>query len=254
MRISSYNINGVRAAHKKGFVDWVNESDPDIICLQELRADQKQIPEEITALNYHQYYYSAEKKGYSGVAIFSKEEPTSVTKGIGIDWIDQEGRVIIAEYEYFRVMSVYIPSGSSGDHRQELKMKFLSDFIPFARQFVGGDKQMIICGDFNICHKEIDIHNPEKQHKTSGFLPEERDWVTNFLEIGYDDVFRELNPDIPDLYSWWSYRAASKQRNKGWRIDYHMATEGISRKAKKSEIERKWNISDHVPVTIEYDL
>ena len=254
MKISSYNINGIRAANKKGFTGWVQESNPDIICIQELRADELQIPQEISILDYYQYYHTAEKKGYSGVSIFSKKEPISVTKGMGVDWIDREGRVLIAEYEEFEIMSVYIPSGSSGDLRQELKMEFLDDFIQYTEQFVNNRKPMLICGDFNICHKEIDIHNPEKQHKTSGFLPEERAWVTDFLDAGYEDVFRKLNPDTPDLYSWWSYRAASKQRNKGWRIDYHMATKEISQRAKKSEIEKKWNISDHAPVTIEYDL
>ncbi len=247
-------MNGIRAAHRKGFVDWVSESDPDIICVQELRAGENQVPDEIQELDYHQYNHTAEKKGYSGVSILTKAEPLSVTEGIGVDWIDSEGRVLIAEFESFNIMSVYIPSGSSGDHRQELKMKFLEEFIRFCEQFPGKAKPMLICGDFNICHKEIDIHNPDKQHNTSGFLPEERAWVTEFLNTGYEDVFRKLHPDVPHLYSWWSYRAASKERNKGWRIDYHMATKELAEKAKKAVIEKKWDISDHAPVTVEYEI
>ena len=151
-------------------------------------------------------------------------------------------------------MSVYIPSGSSGDHRQDLKMKFLEDFIYFAKPFTNQEKPMLICGDFNICHRDIDIHNPSQQQNSSGFLPEERAWVTEFLKCGYEDVFRKLNEGVPDLYSWWSYRAASKQRNKGWRIDYHMATPELAEKAKNAFIEKKWDISDHAPVTVDYEL
>ncbi|MCR9133058.1 MAG: exodeoxyribonuclease III [bacterium] len=254
IKISSYNINGVRAAHRKGFVDWVEQSNPDIICIQELRADETQIPPEIGELKYHQHIFSAEKKGYSGVAIFSKNEVPEIKHGMGIEWIDGEGRVITAEYEALRVVSAYFPSGTTGDVRQEMKMKFLADFHSWAAQFVSDDKPTVICGDFNICHEAIDIHNPDKQHKTSGFLPEERAWVTDFLATGFEDVFRNLHPGEKDLYSWWSYRAGSKGKNKGWRIDYQMATPALAAKANEAVIEKEWDISDHAPVTITYDL
>lgn len=253
-KISSYNVNGIRAAHRKGFVDWVEESDPDIICIQELRATEKQVPIDIKDLEYQEYYHVAEKKGYSGVAIYSKEEPIQVETGIGVDWIDSEGRIIMAEYDKFRVFSVYAPSGTTGDVRQDMKMDFLDKFIQFGEKFSNDDKPSVFCGDFNICHTEIDIHNPEKQHKTSGFLPEEREWVSDFLERGYEDVFRLLHPEKTDLYSWWSYRAASKERNKGWRIDYHLATPDMAKVAKQAEIEKKWDLSDHAPVSISYDI
>lgn len=254
IKISSYNVNGIRAAHRKGFTDWVEESAPDIICLQELRALEHQIPDDIKALDYHESYHVAEKKGYSGVGIYSKEEPLNVEEGIGEDWIDAEGRIIMAEFDTLRVFSVYAPSGTTGDIRQDMKMDFLEKFIRFGEQFAGDEKPSVFCGDFNICHTEIDIHNPSKQHKTSGFLPEERQWVSDFLNTGYEDVFRKLHPGKEDLYSWWSYRAASKERNKGWRIDYHLATPELARKAQQAEIEMKWDLSDHAPVSISYDI
>lgn len=254
IKISSYNVNGIRAAHRKGFTDWVEESKPDIICIQELRALEKQIPKDIKELEYHEAYHVAEKKGYSGVAIYSKDEPILIEEGIGEDWIDAEGRVIMTEFEKLRVFSVYAPSGTTGDIRQDMKMDFLDKFIRFGEQFTKDEKPTVFCGDFNICHTEIDIHNPSKQHKTSGFLPEERQWVTDFLEAGYEDVFRNLHPGKKDLYSWWSYRAASKERNKGWRIDYHLASPELAKKAVNAEIEAKWDLSDHAPVTIEYEL
>lgn len=253
-KISSYNVNGIRAAHRKGFVDWVEESDPDIICIQELRATEKQIPKDIRELDYHEHYHVAEKKGYSGVAIYTKEEPIHVESGIGVDWIDAEGRIIMAEYDSFRVFSVYAPSGTTGDIRQDMKMDFLDKFIQFGERFTKDNKPSVFCGDFNICHTEIDIHNPDKQHKTSGFLPEERQWVSEFLDRGYEDVFRKLHPEKKDMYSWWSYRAASKERNKGWRIDYHLATRDLSGSAVEAEIEKKWDLSDHAPVSITYDI
>lgn len=254
IKISSYNVNGIRAAHRKGFADWVEESNPDVICIQEMRALESQIPKEIKELGYHKYYHEAEKKGYSGVAIYSKQEPIKVSAGLGVDWVDKEGRVLMAEFDAFRVFSVYAPSGTTGDVRQDMKMDFLDDFIRFGKNWVNDEKPTVFCGDFNICHTEIDIHNPSKQHNTSGFLPEERAWVTDFLEAGYYDVFRELHPDKTDLYSWWSYRAASKKRNKGWRIDYHLATTELANRAKSAEIEKKWDISDHAPVSISYDI
>lgn len=254
IKISSYNVNGMRAAHRKGFADWANESTPDIICLQEVRCDPDQIPEDIHKLGYKGFYHCAQKKGYSGVGILTRAEPNKVKTGMGVDWIDAEGRVLTLEYDNYRVCSVYAPSGTTGDIRQELKMKFLDDFLRFGKSYLADGKPTIFCGDFNICHTEIDIHNPVQNKNTSGFLPEEREWVTKFLNTGYVDTFRKKHMGVKDLYSWWSYRAASKKRNKGWRIDYHLATPELAEKAVEAEIEREWNISDHASVTIKYDI
>ncbi|SMO45518.1 exodeoxyribonuclease III [Fodinibius sediminis] len=254
LKISSLNLNGIRAAHRRGFKDWIAQSNPDIICLQELRAMEHQVPGPIQSLNYHAFYHTAEKKGYSGVGILSREEPISVQDGIGVDWIDQEGRVIMAEYTDLTVFSIYAPSGTTGDARQELKMEFLDVFLPFAHQHLEGDKPVVFCGDFNICHRPIDIHNPKRNKNTSGFLPEERKWVSLLLDTGFEDVYRRLHEGEPDLYSWWSYRAASKERNKGWRIDYHMTSPELLDAAEEAVIEKDWDLSDHAPVTISYNL
>ncbi len=254
LKISSYNINGIRAAHRKGILEWLDQSTPDILCLQETRAEKEQFPDEILDLGYHKSFVSAEKKGYSGVSIFTKQEPLAVEEGMNVEWIDREGRIIMNEFDEFKIYSVYVPSGTTGDHRQDLKMKFLDDFYQFGESVLNDEKPAIICGDFNICHTEIDIHNPKQNKNTSGFLIEEREWVSSFLELGFVDVFRDLHKDVPDLYSWWSYRARSKEKNKGWRIDYHFAPPKLASKAKEAVIEKDWDMSDHAPVTISYDL
>ena len=254
IKISSFNVNGIRAAHRKGFGNWVEQSDPDIICIQETRALESQIPGSVQKLEYHQNYHIAEKKGYSGVAIFSKEEPVAIREGIGVDWIDAEGRVMMAEFENIIVFSIYAPSGTTGDVRQDLKMEFLDHFLPFAQKYLSKEKPVVFCGDFNICHTEIDIHNPKQNANTSGFLKEEREWVTSLLETGFEDIYRRLHEGETDLYSWWSYRAASKERNKGWRIDYHMGSPKLLDAAKEAEIEMEWDLSDHAPVSISYEI
>jgi exodeoxyribonuclease III len=252
--ISSLNVNGIRAAERKGFSDWIKRSGPDIICLQELKAVEHQVPARILKQGYHGFFFPAVKKGYSGVGILTKSEPISVSAGMGIDWIDEEGRIIRAEFEGFRVLSVYAPSGTSGGIRQELKYRFLDDFNLFSAPFCHDDKPTILCGDFNIAHREIDIHNPVANRNTSGFLPEERDWFSGYLESGFTDAFRNHLGDIPDQYSWWTYRTAAKDRNKGWRIDYHLTTHHLRHSVMHAVIERELNVSDHVPVTITYDL
>lgn len=254
LKISSYNINGIRAAHRKGILEWFDESNPDIICLQETRAEEHQIPQEILDLGYKKSYFNAEKKGYSGVSIFTKHKPVHIEYGMGIEWIDNEGRIIMNEFDEFKIYSVYVPSGTTGDKRQDLKMKFLDDFYAFGETVMNDEKPSIICGDFNICHTEIDIHNPKQNKNTSGFLIEEREWVSSFLELGFVDVFRSLHKDETDLYSWWSYRARSKEKNKGWRIDYHFAHPKVAQKAIEAKIEMEWDMSDHAPVTITYDI
>lgn len=254
LKISSLNCNGIRAAHRHGITDWIDECDPDIICLQELRAMEHQVPNPIQDSEYHAVYHTAEKKGYSGVGILSKEEPIRTVKGMGVDWIDSEGRVIMAEFEDLIAFSIYAPSGTTGDERQDLKMEFLDHFLPFAQEFLSHYKPVVFCGDYNICHKAIDIHHPKRSHNTSGFLPEEREWVTKLLETGFEDVYRRLHEGEPDLYSWWSYRAASKDRNKGWRIDYHMSSPDLLEAAQEADIEMSWDLSDHAPVTISYNI
>lgn len=254
LKISSLNVNGIRAAHRHGFAKWVNQTNPDIICLQELRALEHQVPNPIQNLDYHGVYHTAEKKGYSGVGILSKEEPLNIKEGMGVDWIDKEGRVLMVELEDLNVFSIYAPSGTSGDERQNLKMKFLDAFLPFAQSYLNNEKPVVMCGDYNICHRPIDIHNPKRNKNTSGFLPEEREWVSRLLETGFEDVYRRLHEGEEDLYSWWSYRAASKERNKGWRIDYHMTCAHMLDAAEKAVIEMEWDLSDHAPVTVSYKL
>lgn len=254
LKISSLNVNGIRAAQRRGFTDWVSRGNPDIICLQELRAMEHQVPDPVREMDYHGIYHTAEKKGYAGVGILSREAPLEVRQGIGVDWVDREGRVLMAEFEELTVFSIYAPSGTTGDVRQELKMDFLDAFLPFARHYLDRDKPVVFCGDFNICHRPIDIHNPKRNRNTSGFLPEERAWVTEMLETGFEDVYRRLHEGETDLYSWWSYRAASKERNKGWRIDYHMTSPELLDAAQKATIEMEWDLSDHAPVTIHYGI
>jgi exodeoxyribonuclease III len=254
MIISSYNVNGIRAATKKGLAQWIRDTKPDVICLQEIKAEADQIPDEIRELGYFEYYHSAEKKGYSGVAILSKFEPEAVEVGMGTPWIDGEGRVLKVRVKGVDIYSIYAPSGTSGDIRQQMKYEFLDAFSDFARPLLQSKSPVVLCGDFNIAHKEIDIHNPVSNKNSSGFLPEERAWFSEFLELGYKDIFRELHPNMADLYSWWTYRAGAKGNNKGWRIDYHLGSPQMLSLAKQGRIERELDLSDHVPVTIEYDI
>lgn len=250
-RIVSYNVNGIRAAIKKGFMDWVNACDPDILCIQETKANPEQVDDEILAeIPHHKYWYSAEKKGYSGVAIFSKEEPKHVEYGCGIEKYDREGRVIRCDYDNFSVMSVYMPSGSSGDGRQAFKMEWLADFKDYIDELKKRIPNLIISGDYNICHTEIDIHNPVANKDTSGFKPEERAWVSEFIESGFIDSFRHFNSE-PHNYSWWSYRANARAKNLGWRIDYNMVSEALESQLKRAAILPEAKHSDHCPVLVE---
>lgn len=250
MKIISYNVNGIRAAIQKGFIDWLKEENPDVICLQELKADIDQVDtSEIEALGYQIYWHSAQKKGYSGVAIFSKISPKAVTIGCGIEKYDAEGRVIRADFEDFSVMSVYMPSGSSGDERQGFKMIWLSDFHQYIEDLKKEIPHLIISGDYNICHKPIDIHNPKSNANSSGFLPEEREWMENFIQSGFVDSFRHINSE-PHHYSWWSYRAGARGKNLGWRIDYHLVSEPLQDRIAHAQILPEVKHSDHCPVVI----
>lgn len=251
MRIITYNVNGIRAAMTKGFIDWLTASDPDVLCLQEIKATTDQINvTEFENLGYHHFWYPAQKKGYSGVAILSKHKPNHVEYGCGIEAYDFEGRIIRADFDAFSVMSVYHPSGSSGDDRQAFKMQWLSDF----QQYINGLKSkipnLVLSGDYNICHKAIDIHNPVSNAKTSGFLPEEREWMENFIQSGFIDSFRYFNQN-PHQYSWWSYRAGSRGKNLGWRIDYNLVEKSLEKNLSRSVILSEAMHSDHCPVLLE---
>ena len=251
-RILSYNVNGIRAAIKRGFFDWLQETNPDVVGVQELKAQYGQLSEEqFRELGYNIYAFPAEKPGYSGVALISKETPLHVEKGIGIEKYDREGRVIRIDFKAFSVISVYFPSGTTGGPRQDYKMEFLSDFHAYLNNLRKSIPNLIISGDYNICRLWIDIHNPEKQQKTSGFLPEEREWFRQFVDDGYVDSFREFVKD-PDQYSWWSYRAGSRSRNKGWRIDYHMVTGNMVLDG--AGILPDAVHSDHCPVWVDVDV
>ncbi|WNB17953.1 exodeoxyribonuclease III [Marivirga arenosa] len=254
MNIISYNVNGIRAAEKKGLSEWLKEEKPDVFCLQELKANRDQVDLTVfEELGYDIYWHSAEKKGYSGVGIFTKVKPKNVEIGCGIPQYDREGRVIRADYDGFSIMSTYMPSGSSGDPRQDFKMEWLSDFRNYIQELKQEIPNLLICGDYNICHQPIDIHDPVRNKNSSGFLPEEREWMTEFLNDGFVDTFRHLNKE-PDQYSWWSYRAAARERNKGWRIDYHMLSENLIDKLKSADILQDVKHSDHCPIKVELDV
>ncbi len=252
--ISTVNVNGIRSATTKGLANWISDKGHDIVCFQELKAMESDIPQEIRALDYHQYYHPAEKKGYSGVGIITKLKPESVTYGMGVDWVDMEGRILTADFGSWCLCSVYAPSGTTGDIRQEVKYRFLDVFMDFAHSFKQKGKHVIFTGDINIAHQEVDIHNPVSNKNTSGFLPEEREWFTKFLETGFVDVFRLKNPDVKDVYSWWSFRAGSRGNNKGWRIDYHLANDALAPSIQQAQIETDLVVSDHAPVTCMYNM
>lgn len=253
MKILSYNVNGIRAAITKGFLDWLQAANPDVICLQEIKATEAQIPVlEITAAGYpYQYYYPAQKKGYSGVAILSKTEPKQVVFGTGIDYMDFEGRNIRADFEDFSVMSLYLPSGTNIE-RLGHKFQYMADFQKYIDNLKVEVPNLIIGGDYNICHQAIDIHDPVRNAKVSGFLPEEREWLDGFMKSGFLDSFRMLNPE-PNKYSWWSYRANARNNNKGWRIDYQLVSEPMKERIKRAYILPEAKHSDHCPVAVEID-
>lgn len=252
MRIISYNVNGIRAAIKKGFTDWLATDPADIICLQEIKAHKENVDfAAIEALGYHTFWFPAEKKGYSGVAIFSKRNPDNIFYGNGIMQSDAEGRVIRADYGDVTLINAYFPSGTSGDERQTYKYQWLDEFFEYIGELRKQRPKLIICGDYNICHREIDIHNPVSNKKSSGFLPEERAWMDKFFNSGFTDTFRVLNAD-PHHYTWWSARFPSvREQNKGWRIDYISCTNELHPSLKHSTIYPDVKHSDHCPAFAE---
>ena len=248
--IVSYNINGIRSVLRKDFDKWLAMYNPDIICLQEIKANKEQFNKEIFEnLGYTCYVNSAQKAGYSGVAILSKIKPKKVEYGCGNYQIDIEGRLVRLDFKNYSVLSVYFPSGSSGEKRQEFKFMFLDFFQNYINELKQSIPNLIICGDFNICHKEIDIHNPKRNKNTSGFLIEERNWVTNFLNSGFIDSFRFFHED-GDKYTWWSYRARARQKNLGWRIDYNMVSQSLEKYILDARILTDVVHSDHCPISL----
>ncbi len=251
--IITYNVNGIRAAIRKDLIPWLAALNPDIVMLQETKAMKEQVPvEEFETLGYHHYWHSAVKKGYSGVAILTKQKPDRVIKGMGIERYDREGRFIRADYGDVSVISVYHPSGTT-DERLQFKLRWLDDFRDYIDRLKEERPKLVISGDYNICHKPIDIHDPVRNATVSGFLPEEREWLDGFVDSGFTDTFREFNPD-PHHYTWWSYRAGARKKNKGWRIDYHMVSNNLKNKLKRTVILPDAVHSDHCPVLVDIDF
>jgi exodeoxyribonuclease-3 len=249
--IITYNVNGIRSAISKGLLDWLASETPDILLIQETKAQPEQIPVmDFMDLGYTSFWHSAEKKGYSGVGILSKAEPDDVIAGMGIGKYDREGRFLRADFGDLSVVSVYHPSGSSGEERQAFKMEWLADFQDYVTELRKSRPRLIIGGDYNICHQAIDIHDPVGNKNSSGFLPEEREWMSGFLGTGFIDTFRHFNPD-PHHYSWWSFRANARAKNKGWRIDYNMATGNLEAQLEGASILPDVVHSDHCPVKLE---
>ncbi len=252
MKIISYNVNGIRAAINKGFIDWLKSADPDVICLQEIKAMKEQLDLTIfedAGYNYN-YWYSAQKKGYSGVAILSKTEPDHIEYGTGIESMDFEGRNIRADFGDLSVMSMYLPSGTN-DARLSHKFEYMDLILDYVTRLRKNRPNLVVCGDYNICHESIDIHNP-KMKGVSGFLPEEREWLDNFIDSGLIDSFRFLNPENQQ-FSWWSYRANARANNKGWRLDYAMVTKPLQEKIKRAVILTEAVHSDHCPILVEIE-
>jgi exodeoxyribonuclease-3 len=253
LKIVSYNVNGIRAALNKGFAEWLEATAPDVLCLQETKAMKEQVDTAVfDALGYQHHWHSAQKKGYSGVAILTKTKPLHIEEGTGIDHMDFEGRVIRADFEKVSVISLYLPSGTNLD-RLEYKFQFMDDFQNYIDTLKKKYPRLVICGDYNICHRAIDIHDPIRNKKVSGFLPEEREWIDGFINSGFVDSFRHLNPD-PHQYSWWSYRANARNNNKGWRIDYNLVSENLKNNINRSYLLPGAKHSDHCPVGVELEF
>ena len=253
MTIISYNVNGIRAAIRKGFLDWLQQAKPDVVLIQEIKATPEQLDLEVfeKAGYPYQYWYPATKKGYSGVAILSKTKPDHVEYGTGIDYMDYEGRVVRADFGELSVMSLYLPSGTN-TARLDFKFKFMEDFQYYIDELKNSRPNLIIGGDYNICHEAIDIHDPVRLKNTSGFLPEERQWIDRLMQSGFIDSFRHFNEE-PDQYSWWSYRANARNNNKGWRIDYNLVAAPLKDRLKRAVILPEAYHSDHCPVLVEIE-
>jgi exodeoxyribonuclease-3 len=254
-RIITLNVNGIRSAAKKGFFKWFAEQDADVICLQEIKAEVEQLDDPLFwPEGYHCHYYSAQKKGYSGVALYSKEKPLAVQLGLAHDLFDAEGRAVHAQFKEFSVSSLYFPSGTSGDIRQQVKYDFLDYYFKHLKELRQQKNPVILCGDWNIAHKNIDLKNWRGNQKNSGFLPEERAWLDQvFDQLGFVDAFRAIDKN-PEQYTWWSNRGQAWQKNVGWRIDYQIVTPNLEKKILHASIYKAERFSDHAPLVIDYDL
>lgn len=256
MKIITYNVNGIRSAISKNWLAWLQATDADVVCLQEIKATPDVLQSELFLLEqmgYHHYWFPAQKKGYSGTAVFTKQKPVHVEYGCGIPDFDFEGRCLRVDFEELSVMSVYFPSGSSGEDRQAFKFRFLDEFGDYLHKLQWAFPKLVVCGDYNICHKPIDIHNPKSNANSSGFLPEEREWMEKLLESGFVDTFRHFNKE-PHQYTWWSFRAGARGKNLGWRIDYNLVTQELKPYLKRAAILPEAKHSDHCPVLLELDL
>lgn len=252
MKLYSWNVNGIRAAQKKGFLDWLGETQPDILSVQETKAHPDQLDEALrNPEGYFTYWASAEKKGYSGVALYSKVEPKEVRIGLGIEKFDSEGRTIIAEYDEFVLLMSYFPNGSSGNKRVPYKMEYYAEFLKICNDLIAEGKNVIFCGDVNTSHKEIDLANPKSNQKNTGFLPIEREWLDQVVEQGYIDTFRHYYPEQEGAYSYWSARQNARERNVGWRLDYFFVSPSLEDNLVAAEIHADVMGSDHCPISLE---
>ncbi|WP_018630696.1 exodeoxyribonuclease III [Niabella aurantiaca] len=256
MRIISYNVNGIRAAIKKGFLDWLKTDPADVICVQETKATREDIDTRLLQeLGYEDHWFSAQKKGYSGVAVFTKIRPDNVFYGTGHQTSDEEGRVLQLDFGDLRLINAYFPSGTSGDLRQAFKYMWLDELYTYLDGLRNTHPKLVLCGDYNIAHEAIDIHDPKGNKKSSGFLPEEREWMTRFLKNGFNDTFRMVHPDVPHRYSWWSQRFPSvRLNNKGWRIDYITVSDALKKMVADAEIYPDVKHSDHCPVYLKLKI
>lgn len=251
MKIYSWNVNGLRAILKKGFKEWIEAESPDILCIQETKLQEDQLEDTIRNIGgYDSYFSFAEKKGYSGVATYTKIKPIRVLHGIGIERFDNEGRIIITEFENFTLLNIYFPNGQMNEERLNYKLEFYDSVLHFCNSLVGEGKKLVICGDYNTAHSEMDIKNSKANEKTSGFLPIERNWMDKFISNGYTDTFRFVNPDTLQ-YSWWSYMFKARERNVGWRIDYHFVSNNLLPEVIDAKILNNVMGSDHCPVVLE---
>jgi exodeoxyribonuclease-3 len=256
MRIVTLNLNGIRSAAKKGVFGWLSKLDADVVCVQELKAQSADLTAEmVNPDGYYGYFHFAEKKGYSGVGLYARRQPDRLVEGLGIPEIDAEGRYLEAQFGTLSVVSLYLPSGSSGEHRQAAKFAFMDRFYPYLERLFAGGREVILCGDWNIAHTEKDLKNWRSNQKNSGFLPEERAWIGDvFGKIGFVDVYRSLYPEAEgEGYTWWSNRGQAWAKNVGWRIDYQVATPGLAAKARSAAVYKDERFSDHAPLSVEYD-
>jgi len=250
-RILSWNVNGLRSVGKKGFFDFIEKDNPDILCIQETKARAEDVPKELKEVpNYCSYFSSPERKGYSGVGVYSKQKPLSVITNFGIDKFDAEGRALILEYSNFILFNIYFPNGKMSSERLQYKIDFYDMFLDYTKKLLIKNKKIIVCGDVNTAHKEIDIARPKENEKISGFLPVERAWIDKFLDIGFIDTFRYYNKD-PGNYSWWDFKSRARERNVGWRIDYFFISSNLVQELKSAFILNEIFGSDHCPIGIE---